>query len=823
MRPVSLTARLSPILKEIKHLFFCLLAAITFLFGVNTDLFAYQAILEITLNSEPKGSFFVEATDEGNFLINKGDFPELGLPIPETEPVIIDDAEYFPLSGDPSLTFGLNEATLTLEIEVKPDILPLNRIDFTNRRPENIYRPEENSFFVNYGLSTTGTKDDATQSIDFIHELALRNEQTLFLSDGIYSKTRDDSGYVRLLSRIIREDREKLQRITVGDHYVLSGPLGGQVLIGGGGYARQFMIDPYYINYPAVQMGGVTATPSTAEIYIDGMLQRKEELPPGPFELENITRYEGAGNVEVVIRDAFGREQRLTHPFYLAESLLVPGEHEFSYNAGFLREDIGIESNTYTDAVFSGFYRHGWRDWLTVGVSSEVDSNFFSLAPRVSLKWEHYGFFDISIGGSSGSQNNGFATALEYSYRNRRFSSDFKFRNFSENFARLGDELRMEKPEMAAQVNFGYSIPSLGSLNLGVTSTTFHDGEDRDEFALTYNKRLSRKLSMYVTVNQLSAQEDETILLLGFNYSPWRQNQINARFEERERSRTASIGIQKNPPVGEGYGYQTDLNFSDTIAGDIYSVSAAGQYNNRYSILRADTELASVDGDFTPVWRLSASGAIAFIGGGTHFSRPIRDSFVLVKVGDLKDVRVVRNSSVIGTTDEKGLVVVPELTSYYDNQVAVRDEDIPIEYGIETALHYVQPPLRSGSCITFSATRIQPIIGKFFILSGGKRIPYDFRPLKIEVNDAVIETQTGFDGEFYIDVTEAGGGHAIQLGCDNLRQVADETAESVIVIDYNYDGEAGQFKLAIPASDEIFIELGDVILNDTSIRESRGN
>ncbi|NIQ93483.1 MAG: hypothetical protein GWN87_04220, partial [Desulfuromonadales bacterium] len=49
------------------------------------------------------------------------------------------------------------------------------------------------------------------------------------------------------------------------------------------------------------------------------------------------------------------------------------------------------------------------------------------------------------------------------------------------------------------------------------------------------------------------------------------------------------------------------------------------------------------------------------------------------------------------TTDEQGTVVIPELTSYYDNQIAVMDGDIPIEYGLQTAQLFIQPALRSGS------------------------------------------------------------------------------------------------------------------------------
>jgi outer membrane usher protein len=776
---------------------------------------AEPAILEIVLNGEKKGTFFVEAMDDGDFLINIEDFDVLGMPKPKGEPTTIEDGKFFSLAQHQGLTFELDEATLALKITVNPEVLPLKRIDFTQKRPAEMPLPLENSLFMNYGLSLSGDKDDSLQQTDLTHELAIRNGRVLFLSDGTYSDSVEESAYTRLLSRLIRDDRETLRRLTVGDHYVLSGPLGGQVLLGGAGYAKNFDIDPYFINYPSVQIGGAAATPSTAEIYIDGMLVKKEELPPGPFLLENITRYEGAGDVEVVIRDAFNQEQRISHPFYLAEKLLVAGKHEYSYNAGALRELFGIESNEYGDTAFSGFHRYGYRNWLTLGLSSEISPDFFSIAPRVSLKWHHYGFFDFAIASSSGSEeHNGFATAAEYFYQNRRYSTGIKLRHFSENYSRLDDFFRTDRPELEAQFRIGYSTAGFGSMNLALTSTTFHAGDDRDEVALTYNRRLSRNLSMYVTANHISEVEDETIMLVGFNYSPWRHHQVSARFEERERSSSASVSLQKDPPTGEGYGYRATIDSVQADASDANSLGLAGQYNGRHGILRADTAFASIDSEFRPSYLTSASGAVSYLGGETFFTRPIRDSFTLVKVGEIEGVRVVRNAEVIGETDPEGYVLIPELTSYYDNEISLKDEDLPIEYGLETSRLFVQPPLRSGSCITFSAQRIQPLTGKFRFNQGGKVIPYEYRPLKIYVGETVIKTQTGYDGEFYIDTAEAGSGHAVLTGCEHLADTDEVTGSKILRIEYNFDGTTGIFNLETSESEELFIELGELVLND---------
>jgi len=775
---------------------------------------AEMAILEIVLNGETRGTYFVEATDAGDFLLNADDFQELGIPVPDREAVWITDEKFYSLAQLPGVAFTLDEARLALKVTVNPNLLPMKRIDFTQKRPHETELPLETSLFLNYGLSVAGDDEDTLRQTDLNHELAFRSGKNLFLTDGIYTSSDLESGYTRLLSRMIRDDRTSLRRFTIGDHYVLSGPLGGQVLIGGAGYAKDYDIDPYYINYPSVQLGGAAATPSTAEIYIDGMLVRKEELPPGPFVLENITRYEGAGDVEIIIRDAFNHEQHIIHPFYQAERLLLPGKHEFSYNAGALRELFGVESNEYGDTVFSVYHRYGFRDWLTLGASAELSPDFFSLSPRASLKWQHYGFFDFAVSSSSGdSEHSGIAVAAEYFYRNRKVSTGLKVRRFSEKFSRLDDFLRLERPDLEAQFRIGYSTVGFGSLNLTMTSTTFHVGDEKDELALTYNRRLARSLSMYITANHISALEDETILLLGFNFSPWRHNQLSARIEERENSRSASISLQKDPPTGAGYGYRATIDTIQTDANDTESITLAGQYNGRNGIIRAESTLADIDGDSHPTYLASASGAVTMIGGQAFLTRPVRDSFTLVKVGELEGIRVVRNAEEIGQTNAEGFVVLPELTSYYDNEISLRDEDIPIEYGLETSRLFVQPALRSGSCITFSAQRIQPLIGRFGFNQGGKIVPYEYRPLKVQIGDSVIETQSGFNGEFYIDPSAADAGHAVLTGCEHLQQADKAGKGDLLLIEYNFDGTTGIFELDVPESDELFVELGELILN----------
>ena len=69
----------------------------------------------------------------------------------------------------------------------------------------------------------------------------------------------------------------------------------------------------------------MVSLPSEADIYLNGVRIKRELLPPGEFELRNIASYGGAGLVEIVIRDPFGKEQRIKYPTYSTNLLLKKG------------------------------------------------------------------------------------------------------------------------------------------------------------------------------------------------------------------------------------------------------------------------------------------------------------------------------------------------------------------------------------------------------------------------------------------------------------------------------------------------------------------
>ncbi len=251
-------------------------------------------------------------------------------------------------------------------------------------RKENVYYPTNASAFLNYDIAYAGGNAAQHDVTSLATELGARVGDFLFLSDSTCSAWSADHKCVRLTTSLIHDDRATLVRAVAGDFSIGSGNLGTVVNMGGLSYSKLYNMDPYFIRYPQQSLSGQLKTPSEVDVYIDGQKVKTLRLPPGDFDLHNITQATGYRAVDLVIRDAFGREQRISAPYYSTDVSLKAGLHEYSYNVGALRENFGTESNDYGPLAFAGFHRYGVTDALTVGVRAEGKSGRFNGGPTAS-------------------------------------------------------------------------------------------------------------------------------------------------------------------------------------------------------------------------------------------------------------------------------------------------------------------------------------------------------------------------------------------------------------------------------------------------------
>ena len=307
----------------------------------------------VTLNQELQGDFFVQRTADGDFLLRGDDLRKMRI----VHLAEATGSDLYALKKIPGITFTYSETDLILAITVTPEALKRKEIDLTEAgRQQKVVYPKDNSIFFNYNLFYgTGTGFDF-EDFSLTGELGLRLSDVLFLTDAVYNKTTDDETITRLMSAAVYDRRSHLDTVTLGDFYGTSGNFGSTINMAGLSYAKNYKLDPYVIKQPFFDYSGVVRTPSEIDIYLDGARVGHQKLSPGGFDLKNVATYGGIHNLELVIRDAFGREERVQNLFYVSNTLLAEGLKEFSYNIGFRRNNYGLESNRYgPPPSFSGF------------------------------------------------------------------------------------------------------------------------------------------------------------------------------------------------------------------------------------------------------------------------------------------------------------------------------------------------------------------------------------------------------------------------------------------------------------------------------------
>jgi outer membrane usher protein len=748
---------------------------------------AETVILNISLNQESKGDFFVIITEDKDFLVRTSDLASMGFREPEEKVLEIDGEAFMSLRSMKGIEFTFHESTLSLDITASPRLLPKRTIDFLPGRQPKVYYPEDKSAFFNYRFDYSAGDSFNFQSFYLTNQLGIRTGNLLFLTDSSYKKTKIEEKFSRLMSNITYDRRDDLQRIILGDFFASSGELGSSINLGGLSFSKVYLIDPYFIRQPMADFSGSLSLPSDVEVYLDGMRLRTERLSPGEFDLKNIFYYGGVRVIEVVIKDPFGREERLRYPFYFTDVLLKKGLHEYSYNIGFLREDFGIESNRYGDLIFSAFHRYGFNNSLTFGLRSEGEKARYNLGPQASCLIGNSGIVTLSVSGSYDTKEKyGLAGLLSYLYQDKRINASLFLKGFTEEYVTIGKDINTERTKYEASAGIGYGTQDFGSINVNFTTIKKYQGQDRRMFITSYSKSLYGKATIFLTFRNIREKESANEFFVGINFYPWKDTSLSTSYEKTGDAAKKVLQAQKNPPVGKGYGFITSFESRDTHT-DAFNTFL--QYNSKYNIYTGEFNWQKNGGSSSENYRFSLSGGLAYVGNTIGFSRPITDSFGLVKVGELEGIRVYQSNQEIGRTDSSGKVFIPTLNSYYENQISINDKDIPIEYSLSEIVKYVSPPLRGGAVVKFDVEKIQAITGMLRITVNGEVRPAEFYEVSMIVDDEKFIFPTGKYGEFYIENIKPGRYKA----------------------SFEFMGKQCSFDIIVPETDDMIIDLEEVM------------
>jgi len=714
-----------------------------------------EIIVTLTVNGVARGTAPVLRDQKGRFFVPIADFRSWGLAVPGGAALRLQGIEHVDLGRVPELQARFDEKRVALEITVAAEKLPKNTIDLRWRYPDAL-RPTQPSAFFNYALSVAGDESFGSSRTLVTTELGGRIGDTLLYSSGTYSDQAGDRGYTRLQTNLTYDRRDSLQRLIAGDFFTPVRELSASFPMGGLSFTKYYPMDPYFIQYPTLNLNTTAALPSQVEVRIDGNVVARQQVQPGPIDIVNVTGYQGARNVQVVVRDAFGREQVIQQPFYFTDFALKQGLHDYSYNLGSIRNNYGLSSDDYGKPAFTGFHRYGFTDRLTLGLRGEAGEGIVNAGPIGTVLLPGAGIVGAGASVSNGEGSTGYAGSLFYSFFASQYSVNVNARHFGDDYRLLPTGTPSQTRNFAS-ASVAYSPGGLGTISTSYTVTEPRDLESLHAWNVGYNMSLfgGRGVLTLGYTKNWGLIDDWTSSLV-FRYLFDRDYSVVASAVRAGDSKSQALSFEKTVPVGEGFGFSVGPGRVESPAGTATLANAYGQYNGRYATLQGRYQGSSNDNVTRGLAEVTVASGIGYVQDRFFVSRPLTDSFAVVKVGDVPDVPVSANGQFMGTTDERGEVVVSPMLSFYDNFLGFEQRAVPLDYVFTGSRLVVSPAYRSGSFLAFNVKKNRAVSGRLEQELKQQRVPIEFRELKVTRAGVEIRAFTGKAGEFYIEALDPG-------------------------------------------------------------------
>jgi outer membrane usher protein len=696
-----------------------------------------RAIVPITVNTVDKGAAasIIEADD---VFVAVSDLEHAGLRSFSGRRRTVDGLDYVSLKSlAPGLAFQLDKTNLTLHLDVQPDLLA-NResVDLSSPKPAGMVYSTNSSAFVNYSVSTT----DSGKLSGFLESGWSLNGNLLYASG-----SRNAEGeVVRGMTNLTVDDRARMVRWVVGDSMATAGPLGSGLFLAGVSVSRNFGLDPYFYRLPSMGISGTVATPSWADVYVNGSLVREVQLAPGAFELKDIGLHTGAGETRVVLRDPFGKERIISSPYYLSASLLAPGLSEYSYNLGFRREEMATKSYRYGDPVFVGYHRIGLSNSVTAGLSAEATKGIANAGAALAIG---LGFGQMELAGAESRAGGtaGWAASASVATISRSFSLGGFWRARSDRYAAVTLASDTDRAIQEIGAGFTVGLGRLGTVAMQYSREEYRDVGLTSRYGASISSPVGRNLNLFVSADRKRTLTGWSGIegSIRISYFLGGLSTASVAASHSDRGTRESFDAHKSIGPGTGLGYR----LQGETGGASNQMMAIGEGQGPYGRYEARyTRYGDAGSGYATV-----SGGLVALGGVVMASRPVRDAFALLRVPGIEGLTGSVSNQAIGKTNRNGDLLLPELLPYYGNIVDIDQNAIPADVELGSGRKIVAPPYRGGALIELTAKKTLAFRGSVKLAFRGQDVIPAYGAITVKAGGSVFETSIGRAGDYYVE------------------------------------------------------------------------
>jgi len=674
--------------------------------------------------------------------------------------------DYWPLSAVPGYRSKIDFANQSVELLFSPEAFTATKLtQELYKRP--VVSPVLPSVFFNYDLNYTDStfrNAPSVKDLGMLSEFGISNRWGVFTNTGVGRNLTGNTvlggegrSWTRLETTFTRDYPEQNRTLRFGDTQTLPAMAGRAVYFGGVQYGTNFALTPGYISQPIPVLRGLSAEPSTVELYVNDVLRQVSNVPSGPFTVGNFPVVAGGGEVRVVVRDILGRETVLVQPFFTSTQLLAAGLSDWRVEAGSVRLDLGSASNRYGTGFASGTWRHGYSNTLTLEGRAEAAAQLQTLwlGAASALPAQFLGKVELA---SSHDQNlgNGSQWLLGFERQGVRSGLQVQAQGATIDFRALGQDPTTLPIKQQIAGNATYSTEKAGTFGLGfarikqytpLNLSTVSTGVTVSTVSTNYSVRIGERTNLIVNASRAVAGTSANsvgvtlVVLMGKNLVTSAVAASNGGQHDRYLTAT------QNPLEETGFGWRL-------LGGqqqDQQRAEAGSFYTGRYG--RVLSEISNSPDQTT--LRLGATGGVVFADGHLFATRRVYDSFAVAEVAGYGDVGIGLGANILTKTDADGVALIPRLIAYQNNSVRIDANELPINAELDSIEQVAVPAWRSAVKVVFPVRKGRGALLKIVLDDG------DVAPA-----GAIVQIE-GDKQEFYV----ARRGEAFVTGLQNNNRV----------------------------------------------------